>query len=48
MDTLTISRPIFRQSPTPPAWRVRAMLQAMAWAKASGVPFSRYRAVKAL
>jgi hypothetical protein len=30
------------------AWRIRAMLEAMRWAKAAGVPFSRYRAVKPL
>jgi hypothetical protein len=52
MDTLTTLRrspaPTAPQTPAAPAWRVRAMLEAMAWARTAGVPFSKHRAVKAL
>lgn len=53
MDTLTTPRPRperteQQQQQPPPTWRIRAMLEAMAWARAAGLPFSRYRAVKAI
>lgn len=31
-----------------PHWRLRALVQAMAWSKAQRVPFSPYMAAKAL
>lgn len=41
--------PIREQPPqSPPAWRVRSMLRAVAWAREARIPFSPFLAVKVL
>jgi len=50
MDTTAVT-PIVYERPTdvrPPLWRVRSMLEAVAWARECRLPFSPYRAAKAL